>query len=318
MPGTIVFGFHEGSRSETLADYLFSAWGPVTPVRRQDDFGLDLYCALFDNASPVRKVLDYYTVQVKSGPASWIFKSRDEVQWLVEYPTPIFLGAVDKTTGTVTVFHVMPRFAIWTSTKVQDRVKLTPGDGEEGEWLDWNGGESEYSLSAPILRITLSDLINDERMEQYRTVLSAWIDMDRANCDLMRQGLLRYRMPPKYRTNEIPDTTIETGSLPSDFRSIAKGLWRFVDALDCFGHQLGHQDDLMSALLSALLVDHVTRKYGKPDHRIRTNFGSFVLERLDAAGLDAGVTYSGYGSLDALEAQLRAIPVVRQLLKAGK
>jgi hypothetical protein len=46
MTGAIAFGFHEGSRSEILSDYLFSAWGTVTPVRRQDDYGLDLYCTL--------------------------------------------------------------------------------------------------------------------------------------------------------------------------------------------------------------------------------------------------------------------------------
>lgn len=46
MPGTISQNFHIGSRSEILADYLFSSWGTVTPVRRQDDHGIDLYCTL--------------------------------------------------------------------------------------------------------------------------------------------------------------------------------------------------------------------------------------------------------------------------------
>ena len=35
MPGAIAPNLHEGSRSEILADYLFSTWGTVTPVRRQ-------------------------------------------------------------------------------------------------------------------------------------------------------------------------------------------------------------------------------------------------------------------------------------------
>jgi hypothetical protein len=37
MPGAIARNPHEGSRSEVLADYLFSSWGTVSPVRRQDD-----------------------------------------------------------------------------------------------------------------------------------------------------------------------------------------------------------------------------------------------------------------------------------------
>ena len=56
----------EGSRSEILADYLFSQWGAVTPVRRQDDFGIDLYCSLFDRIGQRAIVRDYFSVQVKS------------------------------------------------------------------------------------------------------------------------------------------------------------------------------------------------------------------------------------------------------------
>jgi len=43
MPGAIAPNLHLGSRSEILADYFFAIFGPVTPVRRADDYGLDLY-----------------------------------------------------------------------------------------------------------------------------------------------------------------------------------------------------------------------------------------------------------------------------------
>src|SRR5579863_7636822 len=41
MIGSVAANFHEGSRSEILADYLFSSWGTVSPVRRQDVFAGD-------------------------------------------------------------------------------------------------------------------------------------------------------------------------------------------------------------------------------------------------------------------------------------
>jgi hypothetical protein len=44
MPGSTAPNLHEGGRSEIIADYLFSTWGTVTPVRRQDDFGVNLSC----------------------------------------------------------------------------------------------------------------------------------------------------------------------------------------------------------------------------------------------------------------------------------
>ncbi len=46
MVGSVARNPHTGSRSEILADYLFSGWGTVTPVRRQDDYGVDLQCTL--------------------------------------------------------------------------------------------------------------------------------------------------------------------------------------------------------------------------------------------------------------------------------
>ena len=53
--GSIAPNLHEGSRSEILADYLFSSWGTVTPVRRQDDYGVDLSCTLVETVEPPSK-----------------------------------------------------------------------------------------------------------------------------------------------------------------------------------------------------------------------------------------------------------------------
>ena len=46
MPGSTSAGFHEGSRSEYLAQYVFASFGTVTVVPHQEDTGLDLYCTL--------------------------------------------------------------------------------------------------------------------------------------------------------------------------------------------------------------------------------------------------------------------------------
>jgi hypothetical protein len=46
MGGAVARNCHTASRSEIPADYLLSGWATLTPVRRQDDFGVDLYCTL--------------------------------------------------------------------------------------------------------------------------------------------------------------------------------------------------------------------------------------------------------------------------------
>jgi hypothetical protein len=81
MVGAVTRNFHEASRSEILADFLLSGWGTVTPVRRQDDFGVDLYCTLTKEVGQRSIVTEYYSVQVKSNDDPRDFKTADEIQW---------------------------------------------------------------------------------------------------------------------------------------------------------------------------------------------------------------------------------------------
>jgi Domain of unknown function (DUF4365) len=100
--GAVSFGFHEGSHSEVLVDYLFSAWGTVTPARRQSDYGLDLYCTLTERVGPRARVQEYFSVQVKSSAgALWAFNDPASVKWLIDHPLPLFLSTVDKKNGIV-------------------------------------------------------------------------------------------------------------------------------------------------------------------------------------------------------------------------
>src|SRR5260370_29875610 len=106
MTGATAAGFHEGSRSEILADYLFSAWGTVTPARRQSDYGLDLYCTLTERVGRRARVREYFSVQVKSGDdALWSFNGTGSVKWLVDHPLPLFLCTVHKRKGVVRIYH---------------------------------------------------------------------------------------------------------------------------------------------------------------------------------------------------------------------
>jgi hypothetical protein len=145
MVGAIVGNLHEGSRSEILADYLFSRWGAVTPVRRQDDFGIDLYCTLTDRVGQREQVQEYFTVQVKSSEETWKLNSQDEVKWLIEYPTPIFLCTVSKKELLIRVFHVFPRFYMWAFGLLPSILELTPGKNKRGQSIEWEGGSS-FSL----------------------------------------------------------------------------------------------------------------------------------------------------------------------------
>lgn len=184
MTGSVAANPHEGGRSEILADYLFSGWGTVTPVRRQDDHGIDLYCTLTKRDGQRAVVTDYFVVQVKSNTDPWLFHDKNSVEWLVKYPIPLFLACIDKRNGILRVYHVTPRFLVAMIGHLPNQLELKPEDIEEGQFVSWEGGES-FSLSAPILRVTLGDLLNEETMEKLRKVFTCWVRSDRENCELL-------------------------------------------------------------------------------------------------------------------------------------
>jgi hypothetical protein len=58
--GSIATNLHEGSRSEYLAQYVFSSFGTAVPVPHQEDTGLDIYCTLLERDGPRAWPRAYY------------------------------------------------------------------------------------------------------------------------------------------------------------------------------------------------------------------------------------------------------------------
>jgi Domain of unknown function (DUF4365) len=306
MTGATVASFHEGSRSEILADYLFSAWGTVTPARRQSDYGLDLYCTLTDRVGQRARVREYFSVQVKSGDdVVWPFNDPTSVKWFVDHPLPLFLSTVNKKTGVVRVYHTIPRFQIWALGALPSRVELRPGDGRTGEF-DSCAGLPICSLSAPILQVSLRDLTDDVRMKELQDVFNFWVGRDRDNCELVRAGLLRFRRPQSYETNKMPATTTQLDLSYIDRTILKRGLLRLAEAIECIGGQLAHpySGNRAFGLDAAMLLDRIQREF--PDvfegnhfwqMRVPGSLNMYVITQLRESfgngyhysGLDAGL-----------------------------
>lgn len=257
MPGATAPNLKEGARSEILADYLFSGWGTVTPVRWQDDHGIDLHCTLTERVGRNRAfVCEYFSVQVKSTSNPWVLRSRDEIKWLIEHPTPLYLAVVDKAACMLSIYKTSARFlvAFWD---LPASLTLKPSAGDQGRCPQYQN-PSEFELSAPILRVTLQDLTNKEKLEELRKVFKYWVAVDRENCTFRRMGLLRLREPHAYRTNEVPNAGItEQGMVkptPAQMRAAVRTL---VEAVDCVGHQMFADGDREAGVLAALLLRHL-------------------------------------------------------------
>jgi hypothetical protein len=325
MPGTLARNFRSANRSEVLAHFLLSTWGTVTSVAPVDDYGIDLYCTLAENIGLRSIVTDYYSVQVKSSDDPWVFDTPEAIKWLFEYSTPLFLGCVDSTKTVLSIYQTMPRFLASFWPDDYTRLTLEPSNDDEGICAQWTGN-GQFSLSAPIIRVSLAELSDQVRLDSLRKIFQHWVKVDNYNCDLRRVGVLRFRMPDKYKVNEIPIHAglAEQGRWRVTPEQLAPAVRTLVEVADCVGHQLLGDGDRVSALYAALLLRHLFAvRQNDLANDIRWSQGSTpgVVNRaaeklnvaLNAMGQPTSYTFDG---LDKLSVLVRELPLVAKYLSS--
>jgi len=259
MTGAVAANFHEGSRSEYLAQYVFASVGTVAPILHQEDYGLDLHCTITERLGQRAWVRDYYTIQVKSTMDSWVFETPESVKWLVEHPSPLFLCIVDKNHGRLAVYHTSPRFYAWSLPPLPDRMELKPSREMVGTCTQWEGG-TFFSLSAPILEFSITDMLQDDFCERVREVLLFWIEVDKGNLTRMRTGLREFEMPHEYRTNETGSRSrVIQGIRMAEEPELAQARLQITKSVSWFSHQLFNNGDFGGAVRGMLFLRYLDR-----------------------------------------------------------
>jgi hypothetical protein len=204
MTGSLAIGFHEGSRSEYLAQFVFSSFGTAVPVPHQEDAGLDIYCTLMDQVGQRAWPRAYYSVQVKSTMAPWVFGNPESVRWIIEHPLPIFLCIVQKAEARILIYHTTPRFAVWALPTQPHRLELIPGTETKAHTVNWAGDAADtFNLKAPILNFTIQQVLDRNFRGHVADVLNFWIEYDMDNLLRIKCGIHHFRVPHDYETNTI-------------------------------------------------------------------------------------------------------------------
>ena len=191
MVGSVAYNLHEGSRSEYLAQYVFSSFGTAIPVPHPEDSGIDIYCTILEREGRRAWPRAYFSVQVKSTMDPWVFSGPASVRWLIEHPLPIFLCVVLKSEARLLVYNTTPRFATWILPIHKNQLTLIPGTENKAKPIEggWVEGES-FQLRAPILDFTVQQILDDEFRDKVVRVLKFWIGYDVENLFRIKCGIL--------------------------------------------------------------------------------------------------------------------------------
>ncbi len=299
--GTVAANFHEGSRSEPLAEFVFRSFGTAFRVPHEEDVGFDLYCTTTELIGRLAWPRYNYTVQVKSDAAPWRFASRESVRWLVQHPLPLFLCVVDKAPARLRLYHTFPRFLLWAYGTLPDCLELVPDEGYLGRSVQWDNGTT-FSLSAPILNRTVDELADPIVWAQAKQVIEFWLDAERENLDLIRMGMPGYVMPDTYETNTtvVKGKVWQWGGPTVGMHGVRETLGK---TLPWLAHAYYREGDLRGMVRAALL-----QRYLHPDRRPGVPDPTFVQDALnEALGLSAktlGPKFYVFAGVDSLSVML--------------
>jgi hypothetical protein len=260
MPGAISPNFHEGSRSEYLAQYVLASWGTAVAIPHQEDSGIDLSCTFVDRIGQKAWARLPYSVQVKSTLEPWTFDSEDAIRWFVEHPLPLFFCVVDKASARLRFYHTAPRFMLLDRQNPASSVKLTFGTDAEGSSFGWSSGATAFVVNAPILDFTIHQCLDDIFQAKAAAVLRRWAEIDNDNITRVLNCVPTVRVPHPYTPNEPPVadgirykvilSTVSENLLRS-FKA------RFEDSLAFITGELFRRKDPRGTALAMFLFQHL-------------------------------------------------------------
>jgi hypothetical protein len=259
MTGSVASNLHQGSRSEYLAQYVFSLFGTAVPVPHQEDSGIDIYCTLLERIGQRSWPRSYFSVQVKSTMEPWVFEGAESVRWLIEHPLPIFLCVVDKSEARILVYHTTPRFALWALPH-DNRLELVLGKKKKARTSGWPS-DGRATLCAPVLNFTVQELLDETFHARVAEVLKFWIDFDVENLFRIKCGLPYFRVPYDYKTNSTSSGDLGGqmelgGPFTSGSLELAKG--RLKELLSRVATHHSQENDMVSAAIYALTLRHLS------------------------------------------------------------
>jgi hypothetical protein len=266
-PGAVAANLYQGSRSEYLAQYVFSMFGTAALVPHEADYGLDLFCTRTRTDRGRAEPYAYYAVQVKSTPDPWVFDGPGSVKWILEYPAPLLFCVVEKNVAEkvarFSVYQLIARFRAAVMPDPPRSLTLVPGapgatDQTRRPAIGWDA-DGRMQMGPPILRFTLDQLYDDDMSRLIGDVLDYWIRNDLRNILRQQMGMRAASGPPDYATNEVPPPsgfgTFSMTVVPAEVQERAGKT--AAEHLDWVGQVMLASDDPTGALLAALLVRHL-------------------------------------------------------------
>lgn len=152
--GRLAANFRRANIAEGLAIQMFRPFSAISPVPREEDYGIDFIGTLIKKEGRVLTAEDSFLVQIKTATSPIFSFSGDGIEWLRNLKLPYFPVVADLNLGKVSIYTLNSfHFPLFTSI-VNTYNFVVQNDHNEGDGLD------DFPLGDPILEWSLTDCIN--------------------------------------------------------------------------------------------------------------------------------------------------------------
>ncbi len=232
MTGARSRSWRFGDTDEKMAEAMLSLIAFTTNVAREDDIGHDFICVLAHRDQNLLRAGQSFAVQVKASSQrdEITFTKPHEVEWLEKQEVPFFICLANRERLRLDLYSTwnIHNSYLWRRA---NSYHLVPGGPDDNCELPFPRDEPEcrvrqtIPLGRPALSFTMQDLLDEEKLENYRSILGEWIAFERQN--IVRRDIKLHWIygPVEYETNKSPFS-------PGTKRQ-ASVYWNAVNLRDC-------------------------------------------------------------------------------------
>ncbi len=201
--------FRSGDRSEYLARFGLSRIAFVSPIPRQEDFGVVDFLCMLTLQDPGKAIYpeNAFYVQVKSSKKDLHYKS-DPIRWITHHMDhPLLLCIADKSESKLTFYSLSRIWQVLFLRSEPESISLKPDRNDDPsepfiERTKKGKPHFDVMLGPPIFSQDLDALEKDPSVA-YK-ILKAWIQMDAKNIARRRTGRLFFQSFRDWQTNVVP------------------------------------------------------------------------------------------------------------------
>lgn len=207
MPNSQGASWHKSNLNEYLAQCFLSALGVSAPVLRQEDIGIDFYCALSEEKDKRLTFDSPFTVQCGSEAGKefvyggftdkgrWRREARD---WLFAHQVPFFACTVSAKKSLFRLYQTSAKWMVRNECGHSNPTAyhLVPGGrfdpvkasvpsenivGKKDLCEGSDGCSSGIPLREPVIELRVKDLTSKEKLAQARAAMRMAIEVERQN-----------------------------------------------------------------------------------------------------------------------------------------